>query len=59
LDLGLTAFLVGGAFLSATYYPHLFVFTGVIVALRNVVQKQITMDENRRKMHDEAHILHR
>ncbi len=35
LDVSLVAFLVGAAFLSAAYYPHLFVLTGIVVALRN------------------------
>lgn len=42
LDVSLIAFLVGGAFLSAAYYPHLFVLTGMIVALKNIVQNSRT-----------------
>ena len=45
LDISLTAFLVGGAFLSATYYPHLFVLTGMFAALRNIARGEVTTEK--------------
>jgi probable O-glycosylation ligase (exosortase A-associated) len=36
----LMAFAVGGAFLSAAYYPHLYVLSGVLVAARHIARTQ-------------------
>lgn len=47
LLMGTTAvlgFAVAGAFLSAAYYPHLFVLTGTMVALRSMVSKTLPPD---------------
>jgi putative inorganic carbon (hco3(-)) transporter len=40
----LIGFAVAGAFLSAAYYPHLFVLTGTMVALRSMVSKTLPPD---------------
>jgi putative inorganic carbon (HCO3(-)) transporter len=37
----LLGFAVGGAFLSATYYPHLYVLCGLLVATRGIVKQQL------------------
>lgn len=39
------AFAVAGAFLSATYYPHLFVVTGVLVSARLLVRSDLDQAE--------------
>lgn len=43
----LIAFIVGGAFLSCITYPHLYLYTGLIVAFKNLVKKpnQLAMKE--------------
>jgi putative inorganic carbon (HCO3(-)) transporter len=40
----LIGFAIAGAFLSAAYYPHLFVLTGTMVALRSMVEKTLPPD---------------
>jgi len=45
LDVSLIAFLVGGTFLSAAYYPHFYVITGMIAALRNTAQNSAGTNE--------------
>jgi O-antigen ligase len=39
----LVSFAVGGAFLSAAYYPHLYVVCGLMTATRRVVRSQIAL----------------
>jgi predicted MFS family arabinose efflux permease len=39
-------FAVGGAFLSAAYYPHLYVLSGVLVAGRHIVRVQLEAHEH-------------
>jgi hypothetical protein len=34
-------FAVGGAFLSAAYYPHLYVMSGIMVAVRRLSREQL------------------
>ncbi|MEZ5287568.1 MAG: O-antigen ligase family protein [Vicinamibacterales bacterium] len=41
----LVAFAVGGAFLSAAYYPHLYVLSGVMVAARRVARQALEARE--------------
>ncbi len=38
LGLGLTGYAVGGAFLGGVAYPHLFMVTGLIIAIRRVTE---------------------
>ena len=38
----LLGFAVGGAFLSAAYYPHLYVLTGILVCARQAVRSEVT-----------------
>lgn len=38
-------FGVAGAFLSAAYYPHLFVLTGILVSARNIAAREIAVGE--------------
>jgi probable O-glycosylation ligase (exosortase A-associated) len=45
LDVSLIAFLVGGTFLSAGYYPHFYVITGMIAALRNTAQNSAESEQ--------------
>ena len=40
------AFAVGGAFLSAAYYPHLYVLAGMLTASRHIVRMQIRAREH-------------
>jgi putative inorganic carbon (HCO3(-)) transporter len=42
----LVAYAVGGAFLSAAYYPHMYVLSGMLVAGRFVVGRQLATLEN-------------
>lgn len=37
------AFAVAGAFLSAAYYPHLFVLTGIMIAVRDLARADIAV----------------
>jgi probable O-glycosylation ligase (exosortase A-associated) len=38
LSASLLAFVVGGAFLTATYYPHMYVLAGLLIVARRVVR---------------------
>jgi putative inorganic carbon (HCO3(-)) transporter len=40
------AFAVSGAFLSAAYYPHLFVLCGVVTATRHIIRVQLRAQEH-------------
>ena len=40
------AYAVGGAFLSAAYYPHLYVLAGMVTAARHIVRVQIKAQEH-------------
>jgi probable O-glycosylation ligase (exosortase A-associated) len=40
----LIGFCIAGAFLSTAYYPHVFVLTGTMVALRSIVSKTLPPD---------------
>jgi probable O-glycosylation ligase (exosortase A-associated) len=37
---GMIAFAVGGAFLSAAYYPHIFMVSGLMLATRRVIRRE-------------------
>ncbi len=39
LNASLVAYAIGGAFLSAAYYPHMYVLSGLLVAARRVVRE--------------------
>ena len=39
LNASLVAYAVGGAFLSAAYYPHMYVLSGLLVASRRIVRE--------------------
>ena len=40
----IVAFAVAGAFLSAAYYPHLYVIAGLLAASRHVVRQQMAVE---------------
>ena len=40
MSAGMLAFAIGGAFLSATYYPHMYVLAGLTVAARRIVRQR-------------------
>jgi probable O-glycosylation ligase (exosortase A-associated) len=42
----LVAYATGGAFLSAAYYPHMYVLSGLLVAARHIVRVQLEQREH-------------
>lgn len=45
MSAGMLAFAIGGAFLSATYYPHMYVLSGLTVAARRIVRQRTSATE--------------
>lgn len=43
MSAGMLAFAIGGAFLSATYYPHMYVLSGLTVATRRIVRQRLAV----------------
>jgi O-antigen ligase len=41
LSAGMIGFAVAGAFLSATYYPHIFILTGILYSARTVALSEL------------------
>jgi probable O-glycosylation ligase (exosortase A-associated) len=50
----LVGFAVGGAFLSAAYYPHLYVLSGLLVAARQVVRLHLEARQSAGREHPAA-----
>lgn len=59
LNASLLAFVTGGAFLSATYYPHIYLLAALLECGRVICGKSLVMERNERKSQDDVALFHR
>lgn len=55
LNAGLIGFAIAGAFLSAAYYPHIFVITGLMVSQRALVRQRLVAAGHTDMMQPRSH----